>query len=48
MLVVDAQGRLVDFDGDDLSGVAEPDLDALADDLGAAGQETVRCTRMGC
>jgi hypothetical protein len=32
-LVVDAQSRVVDFDGDDLAGVAQPDLDALADDL---------------
>jgi hypothetical protein len=35
-LVVDAQGGVVDFDGDDLTGVAQPDLDALADDLGAS------------
>jgi hypothetical protein len=26
---------VVDFDGDDLAGVVQPDLDALADDLGA-------------
>jgi hypothetical protein len=26
---------IVDFDGDDLSGVAQPDLNVLADDLGA-------------
>jgi hypothetical protein len=35
-VVVDAQGGVVDFDGDDLAGVAQPGLDALADDLGAA------------
>jgi hypothetical protein len=34
-VVVDAQGRFVDFDDDDLAGVAQLDLDALADDLGA-------------
>jgi hypothetical protein len=40
-VVVDAQGGVVDFDGDDLVGVAQSgwcsaaDLDALADDLGA-------------
>jgi hypothetical protein len=32
-LVVDAQDRVVDFDGDDLAGVAQADLDALADPL---------------
>jgi hypothetical protein len=31
-VVIDAQDRVVDFDGDDLAGVAQPDLDALADD----------------
>ena len=36
VLVVGAHGGFVDFDGDDLSGVAQSDLDALADDLGAA------------
>lgn len=35
-LVVDAQGGVVDFDGDDLTGITQPDLHALADDLGAA------------
>ncbi|MGH3806902.1 MAG: hypothetical protein ACRDRU_09765 [Pseudonocardiaceae bacterium] len=35
-LVVDPQDRVVDFDGDDLAGVAQSDVDALADDLGAA------------
>jgi len=35
-LVVDAQDRVVHLDGDDLTGVAQSDLDALADDLGAA------------
>lgn len=30
-----------------LAGVTQPDLDALADDLGAAAQDTVRCTRVG-
>ena len=34
-LVVDAQGGLVDFDGDDLTGIAQSDLHPLADDLGA-------------
>jgi hypothetical protein len=33
---VDAQDRVVDFDGDDVTGVAQPDSDTLADDLGAA------------
>jgi hypothetical protein len=32
-VVVDAQGGLADFDGDNLAGVAQPDLDALVDDL---------------
>ncbi len=36
VVVVDAQGGVVDFDGDDLTGVTKADLDALADDLGAA------------
>jgi hypothetical protein len=35
-LVVDPQGGLVNFDGDDLTGISQPDLHALADDLGAA------------
>jgi hypothetical protein len=35
-LVVDPQGGLVNFDGHDLTGITEPDLHALADDLGAA------------
>ena len=35
-LIVDVQGGFVDFDGDDLTGIAQSDLDALADDLGAA------------
>jgi hypothetical protein len=35
-VVVDPQGGLVDFDGDDLTGITQPDLDALADDLGTA------------
>jgi hypothetical protein len=35
-VVVDAQGGLVEFDGDDLAGIMRPDLHALADDLGAA------------
>ncbi len=35
-LIIDAQSGLVDVDGDDLAGIAQPDLDALADDLGAA------------
>ncbi|MDT7595434.1 MAG: hypothetical protein QOJ06_980 [Pseudonocardiales bacterium] len=37
VVVVDAQGGFVDFDGDDLPGLAQPDLDALADDVGAPG-----------
>jgi hypothetical protein len=32
VVVVDAQGGVVDFDGDDLAGVAQAYLDALADD----------------
>jgi hypothetical protein len=35
-VVVDPEGRFVDFDGDDLADVAQSDLDALADDLGTA------------
>jgi hypothetical protein len=35
-VVVDAQGGLVEFDGDDLAAITQPDLHALADDLGAA------------
>jgi hypothetical protein len=34
-VVVDAQGGLVDLDGDDLTGIARPNLHALVDDLGA-------------
>ena len=35
-VVVDPESRFVDFDGDDPAGVAQSDLDALADDLGTA------------
>ena len=35
-VVVDPQGGVVDFDGDDLTGITQPDLHPLADDLGAA------------
>jgi hypothetical protein len=34
-VVVDALDRVIDFDGDDLTGVAQPDLNALIDDLSA-------------
>lgn len=44
VVVVDAQGGFVDFDGDDLAGLAQPDLDALADDVGAPG---ARCAGLG-
>jgi hypothetical protein len=45
-LVVDAQGGLVDFDGDNLPGVAQSDLDALADDFGCRRGRT-RCVALG-
>jgi hypothetical protein len=32
-LVVDAQGGVVDFDGDDLTGITQSDLDALAEGI---------------
>jgi hypothetical protein len=44
VVVVNAQGGFVDFDGDDLVGLAQPDLDALADDVGAPG---ARCAGLG-
>jgi hypothetical protein len=54
-VVVDAQGRFVDFDGDDLTGIAQPDRDALAAPPTATGRtrsecppdRTLRCTRAG-
>ncbi len=36
VVVVDPQGGLVNLDGHDLSGITQPDLHPLADDLGAA------------
>jgi hypothetical protein len=41
-VVVDAQGGVVDFDGDDLAGIT-----ALADDLGASAEDTLRCSQAG-
>jgi hypothetical protein len=35
-LVIDPEGGFVDVDGDGPAGVTQPDLDTLADDLGAA------------
>ena len=34
--VVDVQGGVVDFNGDNLTGITQPDLHLLADDLGTA------------
>lgn len=41
-LILDAQRGVVDFDGDDLAGITQRDLDALVDDLGAPRHDTVR------
>jgi hypothetical protein len=41
VLVVEAKGRVVNFNGDDLTGIMQADLHTLADDLGAPGQDTV-------
>lgn len=49
LLVEDAQGGVLDLDGDDLPGVRHADLDPLPDDLypAAAGHQPFHAGRSG-